>query len=330
MSDKFVLIIEFIVALLVTFFLTPIIQKFSKKGGFIGEDKYKIRKVKVAEMGGLAILGGYALSLLTTLYFVNQNLKFQLLAALSSILLIGILGIADDMFELQQREKIWLPLFAAVPLIFARSGITTVRLPFLGFVDLGLIYTLLLIPIGVMVASNLTNMLAGFNGLESGLGLISSIAIAICAVILNRYYALLIILPLIGALIAFLYFNWHPAKIFPGDIGTLMVGGVIAVAVIVGNMELIGVYVMSLYIINFLMYILNLKKFLKNGWKFGKVDKNCCIHPPDKKARFGSVYYLLSYYFRLKEKGLVKTILSIHAIICGIIILWVLFIGGIL
>ena len=322
MFEKIVLIIELIMAALITFFLIPLLKKFAKRRHLLGKDMYKVKETYVAEMGGLAILIGYSMGLLTTLYFIIPELKFQLLAALSSALFIGIVGVFDDLFALMQREKILLPLFAAIPLIFARSGITKIWIPFIGSADVGLFYTLILIPLGIMVASNLTNMLAGFNGLEAGLGLITSITIAIVAIIQGKTYVLLIILPLIGALLAFLYFNWYPAKIFPGDTGTLMIGCVIAIAVIVGNMEMIGVYAMSLYIINFLMYIIHLKLFLPNNWKFGIVDNEGYIHPPDKRVRFGAITYMLSYYFKLKEKGLVLSIIGIQTIICIFIIVF--------
>jgi UDP-N-acetylglucosamine--dolichyl-phosphate N-acetylglucosaminephosphotransferase len=171
-----------------------------------------------------------------------------------------------------------------------------------------------------MVASNLTNMLAGFNGLEASMGIVSAVTISVAALILDKYFVMLIMLPLIGSLAAFMIFNWYPASIFPGDTGALIIGCVIAVAVIIGNMELVGVYVMIIYIINFLMYVFNIKKFLRHNWKFGKVDRNGNIHPPSKEARFGAIYYLLAHYFKLTERKLVVSLISIHILICAGII----------
>ena len=322
MSQISIYILELLVALFVAFPLIRSIIKVAHRKGIVGKDIYKKDKRDVAEMGGIAILMAYSIGLLVTLYFVDFETKFSMLAALSGILFVGLVGIIDDLFELKHREKMLLPIFGAVPLIFATVGVTAISLPFVGIIDLGWIYTLILIPIAIMVTSNLTNMLAGFNGLEAGMGLISSAALVICAAILGRQEVILIVMPLIGALITFLYFNRYPAKIFPGDSGTLMIGCTLGVAVIVGNMELIGVLIMSLYIINFLMYFLNVKKFAKNNWKFGKVDDHGYIHPPDPKARFGSLYFLVSHYFKVTEKTLVLYILSFQAFFCLIIILF--------
>ena len=269
-------------------------------------------------MGGIAITFGYILGILLILGFLNSYDIYHIMAALICVLVISLIGIIDDLFELRQAVKIILPLFAAIPLMITEAGNTTMSI--LGHpINFGYIYFLILIPIGIMAASNLTNMLAGFNGLETGLGIISSLTIIILALIHKKTEILIILLPLLGSLLAFYIFNKYPAKIFPGDSGTLIIGCVIAASVIVGDFESLGSYVMILYIINFLIYIINIRSFRKNNWKFGYCDKKGYIHPPDKKC-WGNVYYLLPKFFKLKEKSLVRLIFLIQIIICTIII----------
>ena len=82
-----------------------------------------------------------------------------------------------------------------------------------------LIYQSSLAPIAVSICSNLTNMLAGLNGIESGLGVISMTSLTISCIILGKYDVAIISMSMLGTLIAFLYYNKYPAKVFPGDTG---------------------------------------------------------------------------------------------------------------
>jgi UDP-N-acetylglucosamine--dolichyl-phosphate N-acetylglucosaminephosphotransferase len=316
------LIVQFCFSFFIALIIIPIIIKFAHRRGILGKDMYKYKETKVAEMGGMAIIVSYSIGLLVALYFINDSQKFELMGVLSSVLFIGLVGVFDDLFGLRHREKIFLPLFAAIPLIFTRLGFTSISLPLIGQIELGWFYTLIIIPLFIMVVSNLTNMLAGLNGLESGLGIITLLTLAISAAILGKWNVLFVVVPLIGALIVFFYFNWFPAKIFPGDSGTLLIGCVIAISGIIGNMDFIVIFLMTLYTINFLMYIFNARTLLKNKWKFGKVDKNGYIHPPHKKGRFGSLYFLLPYLFRLKEKQLVLSIFLIQLIFCLVVLVF--------
>jgi len=318
-----IILVEILIAYIAVYLLTPIIIKKAEERQLVGIDRYKPQRKMVAEMGGIGILIGYMLALLPIIYLLPGVGKYHILAALTSITFIAVVGFIDDLFELRQSIKAILPLLGAIPLMVTNVGVTTMFFPIVGAVDLGLLYPLIIIPVGVTAASNLTNMLAGFNGLEAGLGVISSVTILLAAILSDRPETMIIVAPLIGSLLAFLRYNWHPARIFPGDSGTLMIGGVISAAVIVGNMELVGFFVFSLYTINFLMYTLNLNKFLiHRDWKFGKVDPEGYIKPPSQDCWY-SVYYLIPKYFRLKEKDLVKVILGVQSIICLIVLIWI-------
>lgn len=103
-----------------------------------------------------------------------------------------------------------------------------------------------------MVAANAVNMLAGFNGMEAGMGLVAMGSLAVIAASTHATTALVILLAGAGALLGVLFFNWYPAKILVGDVGTLSIGALIATAVIVGNFETAGVIVIIPYAIDFL------------------------------------------------------------------------------
>ena len=103
---------------------------------------------------------------------------------------------------------------------------------------------MILIPIAVSICSNLTNMLAGLNGIESGLGVISMTSLTISCIVLGKYDVAIISMSMLGTLIAFLYFNKYPAKVFPGDTGTLIIGATIAAIAFIGRVKLIAFIVL--------------------------------------------------------------------------------------
>ena len=109
---------------------------------------------------------------------------------------------------------------------------------------------MIVIPIALSIGSNLTNMLAGLNGIETGLGVISLASLTIACIILSKYDVTIISMSMLGALIAFLYFNKYPAKIFPGDTGTLIIGAAIVSIAFIGRVKLIALIVLMPNIID--------------------------------------------------------------------------------
>ncbi len=178
-------------------------------------------------------------------------------AAVASILIATIIGMTDDMLGwkigLRQREKVLLTFFVPVPLMVINAGQNTMTFPFLGTLNIGLLYPLLIIPIGVIGASNAFNMLAGYNGLEAGMGIVILSTLGLIAYSTGNTVAAVIAVTTISALIALLYFNKYPARVFPGDTLTYPVGAIVAIVAIVGNMEKSAVIIFALYYIEFLL-----------------------------------------------------------------------------
>ncbi|MDO8625561.1 MAG: hypothetical protein Q7R47_05740, partial [Candidatus Diapherotrites archaeon] len=160
----------------VVWYTTPKIIERMEKNGFVSPDMNKPGKPKVAEMGGTAILFGFAAALVLAIFShsflggIGLNLTL-LLAGFSTILLIAFIGIFDDIIGwkkgIRQYQHALFPLFAALPLMAVKAGTTMISVPVLGPVDFGIAYALVLIPLGVTGAANAANMLAGLNGLEA-------------------------------------------------------------------------------------------------------------------------------------------------------------------
>ena len=225
---------------LLSFFVTrltmPKIIKKLEDADIVGKDIHKSWKPVVAEMGGFGILFGFIIGMFSVIYMHNI-LTFPLIVVLLVIILVGLIGIADDLLVLSSKEKFFLLFLAGLPLIWAAPP------------NVGLLY-LITIPIALSIGSNLTNMLAGLNGIESGLGVISMASLTIACIILGKYDVTIISMSMLGALIAFLYYNRYPAKIFPGDTGTLIIGAAIVCIAFIGRVKLIALIVLMPNIID--------------------------------------------------------------------------------
>ena len=183
-----------LVSFITTYFIIPEYIKRAKTVGIVGVDKYKKEKKKIAESGGITILFGYLSALFLSLYFF-QELTVEIFAVTTTVLLVVLIGIIDDFYKISWRTKTLLPLFAASPLIAIKAGTTLMHMPFIGAVDFGIIYTLILIPLGITGAANAVNMVAGYNGLETGLGIITISALSVIGYLTGNAIVLLLSLP---------------------------------------------------------------------------------------------------------------------------------------
>jgi UDP-N-acetylglucosamine--dolichyl-phosphate N-acetylglucosaminephosphotransferase len=203
-----------------------------------------------------------------------------------------------------------LTLPAAIPLMAVMAGTSIMDLPFLGTIDLGIIYPLLLIPIAIVVVSNSTNMLAGMNGLEAGLGFVSMLSMGLYTFAIGRMEASIIAFTVCFSLLAFLRWNWYPAKFLPGDSLTYLIGASFASIVIIGNIEKFGIIVFTPWII---------EAFLKLRSKFrarslGDLQGDGTLSPPYKKTY--SLTHVIMKIKPMKESKIAAILIFLEIIIC--------------
>lgn len=239
-------ILTFAMAFTISLFFTKNWVKVAKKAGLVGKDINKFNKPMVAEGGGIAIVVSFAFVVLFYIFLKTFYLKtatniVEAFALLTTVLLAAFIGFVDDIIGwkigLKQWQKPILTIAVSFPLAVISAGSSIVFLPFFGSINFGILFPLLLIPLGVVVAVNAFNMLAGYNGLEAGMGVIILSTLAILAYRAEMIWLVLITLSAVFALLAFLVYNWFPAKVFPGDSLTYSIGALIAVIAILGNME---------------------------------------------------------------------------------------------
>lgn len=317
------LFLIFLFSFLITFFAFPVVIPRLKRAGITGKNMNSEKQEEIPEMGGLVMIAGFSAGMILTIflkvffeYFTTASLV-SFLACLSTVLIVALIGIFDDLISIKQSFKAFMPVFAALPLMAVKSGFSYLRIPFLGIVEFGIVYPLLIIPLGLTGATNAFNMLAGFNGLEAGLGMICMISVSIIAYLTGSMTSLVIALSCLGAIVATLYYNWYPAKILVGDIGTLFMGSVLAVCVIVGNFETAGAILIIPYVIDFIIKSKHHFPYTFGEYRNGKL--NC---PQDGPK--GLVHVIMKISGGITEKNLVLVLMIIEAVfgVLAILVYW--------
>lgn len=260
----------------------PYARKYLLSSGIYGIDQQKPEKPKVATSGGTVVLFGILFSVSAVLGlsgFLGYSLQSDLLlASLCSINIIALIGLIDDIhvgegietesptdqllevmdvfgsdvsFQDGEMDRIGLNQFtkmvfvlpAVFPLMAVGAGSWIMHFPVIGTVNWGLIYPLVLMPIGLLFVSNVVNMLAGTNGLSSGMSLVAALGLGTFAFLNGRMEAAVIASGLAGALSAFMLYNWHPASILPGDSLTYLAGAGLFSVIVIGDIEKFGVFI---------------------------------------------------------------------------------------
>ena len=258
----------FLVSFVVTLVSTPYWIKIAHKIGIVAVDMHKVdKKKKVAELGGIVVVFGFIMGVLLyialdTFYIESTNLAnlerdVQILACLTTILIISIIGLVDDILGwkigLRQYQKPILVLLATIPMIVVNAGHSITTVPFIGSMDIGILYALLIVPLAITGAANGFNMIAGYNGLEAGMGMIMLTFLSYMAWLNNYGWVAVLGLCMVASLFAFYIFNKYPAKIFPGDTVTYSVGALIAIIAIMGNIEKIALIIFIPYFIELIL-----------------------------------------------------------------------------
>jgi len=296
----------------------------AKEFGFVGKDMHKKKSV-IAEGGGIIVLFGIILGILSyiaieTFYIKNTSNLIRILALISVLLLSAIVGLLDDLLGwkkgLSRKIRLLIIAFAAIPLMVIDAGHSTMIFPLLGSVNLGLLYPLFIIPLGIVGATATFNFLAGYNGLEASQGILILSALAIATYVTGNRWLSVLCLYGVVSLIAFYFYNKTPAKVFPGDILTYVIGSFIAVVVILGNIERFGVFIFSLYILETLLKVRG--KLIKES--FAKLNKDGSLEIPYKKI-YGLEHLAIYFLKKIKpshkayEKEVVWTINFVQLII---------------
>ncbi|MBN8672809.1 MAG: undecaprenyl/decaprenyl-phosphate alpha-N-acetylglucosaminyl 1-phosphate transferase [Chitinophagales bacterium] len=219
----------FITAFVITLItIPPIISLINKYRLYDTPNARKEHKTPIPTMGGIAILAGMMTGLFLWFPFTNEVPQVSFFFAIS--VLFG-LGIMDDLKDLSAKYKFVIQLGLAA--LIALSGIRITS--FDGLFGIGQLpvsaqYTFTIL--AIVGITNAFNLIDGIDGLAGGIGFMSLVTLGIFLTMSGDVNTALIAFALAGGILAFLYFNFNPAKIFMGDTGSLLLGFVIAVLAI--------------------------------------------------------------------------------------------------
>ena len=215
----------FFCALLVSYFITPLIRKFSFWIGAI--DKPNARNIHVEpmpRMGGLGIFISFFVTTILIWHLSNTLTINDGLALLFGSSIIVLTGMLDDRFGLSAKTKLLGQSIAAYITIYFGIKIEFIIIPFsnepIAVGWFGMLLTLLWI-LGI---TNAINLIDGLDGLASGIVCIAAIAFFLISLLEGNSLAALMSIILLGSTIGFLRHNFFPAKIFMGDTGSLFLG----------------------------------------------------------------------------------------------------------
>ncbi len=218
-----------IFSMIVSLILTPIVIKVSHKLGIVDQPNFrKVHTKPISVLGGTVILISFLVGI-----WLGHPIETEVKPLVIGSVLIYLVGLIDDIYDLKPIIKLFGQVIAALVVVYYGVTIDFISLP----IGLTIHFGILGIPITVIwivAITNAINLIDGLDGLASGVSMIALMTIGFIAILQANIFIMMICSVLIGALLGFLFFNFHPAKIFLGDSGALLVG------FIVGFLSLLG------------------------------------------------------------------------------------------
>src|SRR5688572_20613754 len=220
------------VSFIISFLAIPVVLQIAEqKKLYDVPDERKVHTHAVASLGGVGIFGGFLLASLLSIQG-QTNPEFQYFFA--AALVIFFLGLKDDLVVLSASKKFIGQMVAASIIIHLGQIRLDSMYGLFGFEKMDEGFSLALSYLTIIVVINSFNLIDGIDGLAASLGILTMVIFGTYFLINGPQYQAYALLAyaLAGSLIAFLIFNHHPAKIFMGDSGSLMVGLIDAILVI--------------------------------------------------------------------------------------------------
>ena len=284
-----VLIISFIISIIMGFIIIPILKK--RKVGQIERDdgpQSHLKKQGTPTMGGIIIIITMILVVTGTCIYLSANGENALAGKILPILLLtigfGLIGFIDDFKKLvlQNTEglkpsykMLGLLIISVAYVIYLVYGL---HIDTETYIPIAKIYiempVYIYIPFAIVVilgATNAVNLTDGIDGLSSSVCAIIITCLAVIGISLQIYEVSIFASIVIGAVLGFLMFNIHPAKVFMGDTGSLMLGGVISGLALYLEMPLLLLVIALVPVLETISVMIQVAYFKKTGKRFFKM-----------------------------------------------------------
>ncbi|MBL0335502.1 MAG: undecaprenyl/decaprenyl-phosphate alpha-N-acetylglucosaminyl 1-phosphate transferase [Chitinophagaceae bacterium] len=218
------------VSFIITFLAIPVVLQVAEtKKLYDIPDERKVHTRPVASLGGVGIFAGFMLAALLSIE-ANLNPEFQ--SFFAAALVIFFLGLKDDIMILSASKKFIGQIIAASILIHVGKIKLVSMYGLFGFYEVPEAFGLALSYLTIIVVINSFNLIDGIDGLAASLGILTMFVFGSYFFAINEQAYALLSFAMAGSLVAFMIFNHHPARIFMGDSGSLMIGLINSILVI--------------------------------------------------------------------------------------------------
>lgn len=227
----YAIILGFLTAFTLTYFAIPSIIGLAREKHLFDEPNARSsHTVKTPSLGGIAIFAGVIFSVVLWTPFEQFGSLQYILCA---FLIIFLIGAKDDISPMSPYKKMVAQVLAASILIYKSNIRLDGLYGFLGYHDeLGYWFSIFFSLFVILVITNAFNLIDGINGLAGSIGALIATTLGCWFFLINRVEFAIIAFATVGAVIAFLKYNYTPAKIFMGDTGSLLVGTVCAILIL--------------------------------------------------------------------------------------------------
>jgi len=304
------LVLIFVISVGVSYLLTPLMEKTAIKTGILSiPEERNVHTQPIPYLGGLAVYFAFVVSTLVV-FLASQQLRMESFDKITGLLiggtLIVILGLWDDIKNIKPIIKLSGQIGVALMLYGFGFRIELLTNPLLGGemrlpLFLNIIFTVAWI-IGLV---NAMNLIDGLDGLAAGIAAIVGVTLTIIALHLNNYTSVFVLAALAGSSLGFLRFNFHPARIFLGDTGSMFLGLILASATLTGYQHKSATAVVLLIPITALAipiydtFLAVIRRIFKTGSIF-KADKRHLHHrllsTSLKQSQIVLFIYLITIY----------------------------------
>ncbi|GIP10733.1 phospho-N-acetylmuramoyl-pentapeptide-transferase [Paenibacillus macerans] len=272
--------VSFILAVISAPLIIPLLKrlKFGQQIRGEGPQSHQ-KKAGTPTMGGVIILLAFTLSFLK-FSVINTDFYVLLIATLG----FGLVGFLDDYIKIVFKRSLGLTprqklfgqlLFAGImcALLISEGHSTAIGIPGTGWsFDLGGWFYYPFIIVMMLAISNAVNFTDGVDGLLSGVSAIAFGAYAVIAMQATSLPSAVCAAAMIGAVLGFLVFNAHPAKVFMGDTGSLGIGGAIGAIAVITKSELLFLVIGGIFVIEMLSVVIQVTSFKTRGKRIFKMS----------------------------------------------------------
>lgn len=284
-----ILIISFVIAIMLGLIIIPILKKL--KVGQIERDdgpKSHLKKQGTPTMGGIIMMITMILSVTGTYVFFSVTGRIDIANKILPMLILtlgfGVIGFIDDFKKLVLKntdglkpkyKMLGLLIISVAFVIYLIQGAhlgTEIFIPFVKtYIEIPLILYIPFAIIVILATTNAINLTDGIDGLSSSVSAIIVTTLVIIGISIGLPEVSIFGSIIIGAILGFLVFNLHPAKVFMGDTGSLLLGGVISALALYMKMPLILLIIALVPVLETISVILQVVYFKKTGKRLFKM-----------------------------------------------------------